>query len=64
MNPGTMIQNGTNFACTVHVRNISDKSSTLSLTTIASTMEYTGKMKALVKREKLENITVAAGKGT
>ena len=62
MNSGTMIENGTDFACTVNVRNISDKNSTLSVTAIVSTMEYTGNMKALVKREKLENITVAAGK--
>jgi hypothetical protein len=63
MNPGTMVQNGTDFACTVNVKNTSQKSSTLSITTIVTTMEYTGKMKALVKREKLENITVDAGKG-
>jgi hypothetical protein len=56
-----MIQNGTDFTCTIHLRNISHQTSTVNVTVVASSTEYTGRMKALVKREKLENITVPAG---
>lgn len=63
MNPGTVIENGKDFICTVRIRNISHQTSTTSVTAVVSTMEYTGKMKALIKIEKFENITVPAGEG-
>ncbi|CAB3997664.1 -glutamine gamma-glutamyltransferase Z [Paramuricea clavata] len=59
--PGTMIQNGTDFTCTIHLRNISHQTSIVNVTVVVTTIEYTGRMKALVKRVKLENITVSAG---
>ena len=61
MKPGTMIQIGTDFTCTIHLRNISHQTSTVNVTVVVTTTEHTGRMKALVKREKLENITVSAG---
>jgi hypothetical protein len=59
-----MIQTGTDFTSTVDIRNTSHQNSIVDVTIIVTTMEYTGRMKALVKREKLENITVAPGEST
>lgn len=57
-----MIQNGTDFSCTVQVRNTAQRTSTVNITAVISTIEYTGKMKALVKRVKMENVEVDVGK--
>ena len=62
--PGTMIQNGTDITCTIQIRNISNRPSTVNATVVVNTMEYTGRTKALVKRKKLENISIPAGEST
>ncbi|XP_028401879.1 protein-glutamine gamma-glutamyltransferase 4-like [Dendronephthya gigantea] len=58
---GAMIQNGTDISCTVQVRNTAQRASTVNMTAVISTIEYTGRIKALVKRVKLEDLKVNVG---
>ena len=62
--PGTMIQNGTDITCTVQIRNVSSRPSTVSATVVVNTMEYTGRTKALVNKKKLESINIPGGEST
>ena len=55
-----MIPNGDNFICKIDVKNTSEQKLTVNLTGVISSMQYTGEVKMLIKRQKFEEVEIDA----